>query len=409
MIKQTQTKMFQSSDVGLDFCAGSINKFPEVFKKMLATGFNEQTVNSVAISGSQITLTYGVTHGYVQDRVLQVTASGGFNKEVYIDSVSGNDVVCTVIDGVTTGLTGTITTKVASLGWSIVYEVGNVHVYKMKHFDDTDMYVRMCFQNNTAQRNGVSVCIGKTYDNATGFITDVNSLEHTRNTTTPFAPNDTNWWVAWNAFYSGYADATYTSGYSQFGLPMVFVGSPYHLGFSMAERSGHNIFGIFPKVTHDYAELDYPVLVSQWTLRDISPNSGNFARSSLSACAIYIGKQRFRFSMTRDVNSIATDYSDTTGSAVSSFIPSALDTFNTTTLQPLALYEYSTGQHFGYMYGLYLCMYDSSNRPYFDKFTTPLISYDVDFNNIVAVVGSAAETHYPDYVAFVVEKIKHGV
>lgn len=51
-------------------------------------------------------------------------------------------------------------------------------------------------------------------------------------------------------------------------------------------------------------------------------------------------------------------------------------------------------------------MYDSSNRPYFDRFTTPLISYDVDFNNIVAVIGSASETYYPDCVAFVVEKIK---
>ena len=292
MIKQTQTKMFQSSDVGLDFCTGSINVFPDRFKKMLATGFNEKTVNSVAISGSTITLTYGVTHGYVADRVLQVTASGGFNKEVYIDSVSGNDVVCTVIDGITTGLTGTITTKVASLGWTLEYEVGNVHVYKMKHFDDTDMYVRMCFQNNTAQRNGVSVCIGKTYDNATGFITDTNSLEHTRNTTTPFATNDRDRVVAWNTMYPGYANATYTSGYSQFGLAIAIVGSPYHLGFSMTERNAHNIFGIFPKATHNYAVLDYPVLVSQFVSNNSPPNSGNFAKWNSSANAVYVGNIR---------------------------------------------------------------------------------------------------------------------
>ena len=110
MIKQTQTKLFSSSDVGLDFCAGSIIRFPEVFKKILVTGFNPQIVNSVSISDSTITLTYGVNHGYVADRVLQVTASGGFNKQVYIDSVNGNNVICTVLDGSTTGLTGTINT-----------------------------------------------------------------------------------------------------------------------------------------------------------------------------------------------------------------------------------------------------------------------------------------------------------
>ena len=69
MIKQTQTKMFDFSDVGLDFCAGSKNKFPEVFKKMLATGYNPQTASSVSISGDQITLTYGVRVDY--DRKLK--------------------------------------------------------------------------------------------------------------------------------------------------------------------------------------------------------------------------------------------------------------------------------------------------------------------------------------------------
>ncbi len=77
MIKQTQTKMFDFSDVGLDFCAGSKAKFREVFKKMLSTGYNPQTVLSVSISGNQVTLTYGTNHGYVADRVLLLTATGG--------------------------------------------------------------------------------------------------------------------------------------------------------------------------------------------------------------------------------------------------------------------------------------------------------------------------------------------
>ena len=393
MIKQTQTKLFASSDVGLDFCAGSINKFPEVFKKMLATGFNQQAVVSVSISGSQITLTYGVSHGYVADRVLQVTASGGFNKQVYIDSVNGNNVICTVLDGSTTGLTGTINTKVAPLGWDIVYEVANIHVYKMKHIDDTDMYVRMCFQNNTSQRNAVAVCIGKTWDSATGFITDENAFQDTKDCMQPLTANVSR--VAWNTYLAGYANASYSSGYSEFGLAMIFVGSPYHLGFSMTERSAHNIFGIFPKATHDYAVLDYPVLVSQYNNGIYAVNSGNFAKFSNSANAVYVGNIR-----------CSIDFIET---PTNSFLPSAIDSFNTTTLRPFKLSEINTGQHLGYMYGLYFCMYDASNRPAFNKFTTPLISTDVDFESLVIVMGSASESYYPNYVAFVVEEIKHGI
>lgn len=393
MIKQTQTKLFASSDVGLDFCAGSINKFPEVFKKILVTGFNPQTVNSVNIVGSTVTLTYGVTHGYVADRVLQVTASGGFNKQVYIDSVNGNNVICTVLDGSTTGLTGTINTKVAPLGWGIVYEVANIHVYKMKHIDDTDMYVRMCFQNNTSQRNAVAVCIGKTWDSATGFITDENAFQDTKDCMQPLTANVSR--IAWNTFREGYANESYSSGYSEFGLAMAFVGSPYHLGFSMTERYAHNIFGIFPKATHDYAVLDYPVLVSQYNNGIYAVNSGNFAKWNNSANAVYIGNIR-----------CSIDFIET---PTNSFLPATIDSFNTTTLRPFKLSEINTGQHLGYMYGLYFCMYSDSNRPAFDRFATPLISTDVDFENLVIVMGSAVENYYPNHVAFVVEEIKHGI
>jgi hypothetical protein len=47
-MKQTQTKMFDFADVGLDFCSGSKNLFPDRFKKMLSQGYNEQTVASVS-------------------------------------------------------------------------------------------------------------------------------------------------------------------------------------------------------------------------------------------------------------------------------------------------------------------------------------------------------------------------
>ena len=78
-MKQTQTKLFDFSDIGLDFCAGSKNLFPDRFKKILAQGYNTQTVASVGVVGNQVTLTYGVSHGYVADRVLKSIGSLSLN------------------------------------------------------------------------------------------------------------------------------------------------------------------------------------------------------------------------------------------------------------------------------------------------------------------------------------------
>ncbi|WP_250852373.1 hypothetical protein [Acinetobacter sp. ANC 5414] len=98
-MKQTQTKLFDFSDIGLDFCAGSKALFPDRFKKMLALGYNVQTVSSVMVSGNQVTFTYGGAHGYLADRVLKVD-SGALpsvnNGEFWIDSVTTNSVTFTL-------------------------------------------------------------------------------------------------------------------------------------------------------------------------------------------------------------------------------------------------------------------------------------------------------------------------
>src|SRR5690606_4254920 len=162
VMKQTQTILFDFSDVGLDFCAGSKNLFPDRFKKMLALGYNERTVSSVAVVGNQVTFTYGGTHGYVADRVLKVSAPEllSINSgEFVIDSVTENTVTMT-IDGTPASIAGNFTTKVAPLGWDLVYELNHIHIYKFKHIDDSDMYARLCFQNATASGNRNCIAVG---------------------------------------------------------------------------------------------------------------------------------------------------------------------------------------------------------------------------------------------------------
>src|SRR5690606_1016870 len=264
-MKQTQTKLFDFSDVGLDFCAGSKNLFPDRFKKMLALGYNEQTVSSVVVAGNQVTLSYGGTHGYVADRVLKVSApellsiNGG---EFVIDSVTENTATMT-IDGAPASIAGNFTTKVASLGWELVYEQAHIHIYKFKHIDDSDMYARFCFQNNMSagHRNSVAVAAGRTIDLSLGHINDTNLFSNWG-----ICENVIDVITKWDFSYSiaaTFNNYSYSQGYSTFGRAMV-IGSPYHL--VMKYNQGASTIGNYSALSailpfqSDYETINYPIV-----------------------------------------------------------------------------------------------------------------------------------------------------
>ncbi|WHP06753.1 hypothetical protein QLH32_04585 [Acinetobacter corruptisaponis] len=402
MIKQTQTKMFDFSDVDLDFCAGSKNRFPAVFKKMLSAGYNPQTANAVTILGSQITLTYGVNHGYVADRVLQVMATGGFNKEVYIDSVTSSTVTCTVPDGITAGLTGVINTKIASLGWDIVYEVGNIHVYKMKHIDDTDMYVRMCFQDAIdAARNCIAIGIGRTVDLTTGFITDSNCIDDLKNCMNVASATSNIRWDFTQSTSRLFDNFTYSQGYATFGKGVI-VGSPYHLilGYHNSSDSKNSVVsGIFP-FQSVYAVLDYPILFAQNNgVPDVSGDTGQLGRA-----IAYIGKTAVVFHNS-DIHLLQRNFSN------NSFLPASIDGFNTTTCLSLPVYTSVEKQYVGHCQGgVYQACYDATNCPALGYQASPAMTTDVDFtaNVFTHYLRDGGNNTSTAWLVFAVEEIKHG-
>lgn len=408
-MKQTQTKLFDFSDVGLDFCAGSKNLFPDRFKKMLALGYNEQTVSSVAVAGNQVTFTYGGTHGYVADRVLQVTAAGGFNKEVYIDSVTENTVTCTVLDDDTAGLSGSTTTKVASLGWELLYEQANIHVYKMLHIDDTPRYVRLCFQDNASHRNAIAVCIGKTWDNATGFIDDPDALQATKDVMSPSAAG----MIRWDGYVasSTHNNYTYSQGYSTYGKANI-VGSKYHLMILACWGTTYpiSIYGILPVTVFDYEVLQYPVLIGQTgkaTSEHGESEYGNFygAGNSYSGRA-YLGNVRVRFSNVASTNATLTS---TSNSATTSVLSNSIENFDTTTCMQMPIFEWATSQHLGFATGAYIAMYaNDAIAPTISKTNLPLITSDIDLSSkvVLSVSGSGSTKFRATYLALPIEEVK---
>lgn len=403
-MKQTQTKLFDFSDTGLDFSAGSKNLFPDRFKKMLSLGYNEQTVSSVAVAGNQVTLTYGGTHGYVADRVLKVSApellsiNGG---EFVIDSVTENTVKMT-IDGAPASIAGNFTTKVASLGWELVYEQAHIHIYKFKHIDDTDMYARLCFQNavTAGNRNCIAVGVGRTIDQGLGYITDENCLSDLATCATVAEATSNVRWDFTSATSRTYDNYTYSQGYSTFGRAMV-VGSLYHLAclYHQSSTSSGNTaaFSAIMPFNSSYEALNYPVLFAQ--------NNGASTTTTASGQLLYsqarLGATRVTMHNT-DANLLNHSY------AKNSFLPIDIDSFNTTCCIPLPVFTFTERQFIGYCIGVYQACYAGNNTPSVNSVNQPSIAQDIDLNNNILVhyLRDAAGNFNVAWLVLAIEEIK---
>lgn len=404
--KQTQTKLFDFSDVGLDFCAGSKNLFPDRFKKMLALGYNEQTVSSVAVAGNQVTFTYGGTHGYAADRVLKVNApellsiNGG---EFVIDSVTANTVTMT-IDGAPTLITGNFTTKVASLGWELVYEQANIHIYKFKHIDESDLYFRICFQDNASHRNAIVVAVGKTADLALGTISDINVPGNLGTVTNSNNASPTMRWDFTDSASNTPNNYTYSQGASTYGRGII-VGSLYHIvtmvnsysANSEYSRSGARcLFSVLPTYCFNYENLNYPIMIgdNQGSTSIIKPSV-----QSGTGFLAYVGRHRVAIDIAKTTSDTELYYPQ----AEDSILPPNIDTFNTTASRPIQLFEYSTKQFIGFIYGgLQTLSIGPLNMPVLSSVdTSPIFTKDIDLSSNVCVHGIGRL-----WVAVPVEEIK---
>lgn len=408
-MKQTQTKLFDFSDFGLDFCSGSKALYQDRFKKMLATGFNDQTVTAVTVLGDQVTLTYGGTHNYTADRVLKVK-SGPLSLvnegEFRIESVTSNTVTFTLNDA-PASVPGGFITCVAPLGWSLEYEVGQVQLYKMKYLDERDLYVRLVFPVAGNTRAAINVCIGKTADISTGVITDPNSIETGRSNTS--ITNGFEWALGYQATTT-YQNYNYAQGLSQFGLGCL-VGSKYHV--CIMGNNGHTgnyagfVFGIFPTSLYKYEKLDYPLLLGAYNTVAITSGGvvqqldtlTTFSQAYIGLVAIAMGPSSSSLQITDTSNN----------RVVTSFFTDKIEGFNTGSAYPLSIYEKSTKQFLGFVSaGLY--RYDprySDSQPN-TRATSPSTITDIDLNNIIKMHAANTGTASSSAVWFCVpvEEVK---
>ena len=401
-MKQTQTKMFEFSDTGLDFCSGSKNLFPDRFKKMLALGFNEKTVTGVVVAGNQVTFSYEFAHGYAANRVLKVnsgplaTLHGG---EFWIDSVTANTLTMT-IESAPLSIASGFVTKIAPLGWELVYELNHVHIYKFKHLDDTAMYARLCFQNaTTAGRNCIAVGIGRQVDLTLGTVLDA-PFDLGNCATTAASTARIKWDFTYDTVRS-FDNFTYAQGLSQFGKAAI-VGSQYHIfiaGNAYTDDRFSYIYGIFPFVS-TLNNLNYPALLCCFN------TSGSGSPMGLSQHF----SQRIYVNTVDCVTSLDVTYTFPINFALKSFYPSSIEPFNTTGCFPIQLFTKAEKQPLGFIAGgLYQAAYTNANKPPYLISQSPSITTDIDFNSPVVLHGTSLDINNPvSWLCSPVEEVKIG-
>lgn len=123
---------FRSSDADAPTLAGTAGYLATVLDKILVDGYNVKTI-TITRTGSVATASC-TAHGYRDKMTLLISGAdqADYNGEFRITYVDANSFTFTVANSPATPATGTISAKVAPLGWSIAYTGTNIRSYRHK-------------------------------------------------------------------------------------------------------------------------------------------------------------------------------------------------------------------------------------------------------------------------------------
>lgn len=162
----TDAKYFHSDMQGAPVLSGTAGAMTDLLDAILADGFNAKSVSSLVISGGVATATVTGGHGHEAGTVALVAGAtpSGLNGEQRVTAIGANTI------SFATGLsdqtaTGTITIKVAPLGWAKTYTGTNKRGYRPTAVEATGCLLRV---DDTGTTNARTVGYGAMTDIDTG-------------------------------------------------------------------------------------------------------------------------------------------------------------------------------------------------------------------------------------------------
>lgn len=143
--------LFKSTDSGAPTLSGTAGDLVNLLDKLLVDGYNSKTI-TITRSGSTATASCS-GHGFVNNHRLLIAgaAETEYNGEFRITWVDANTFTFTVTGTPATPATGTITAKVAPLGWSVAYTGTNKRAYRQKA-GTNQFYLRVDDTGTTSAR-----------------------------------------------------------------------------------------------------------------------------------------------------------------------------------------------------------------------------------------------------------------
>lgn len=203
--------------------AGVVGYLIAILDAFLVTGFNPRSITSITVSGNVATATTSTTHGY---EIGTVIAAAGANESVFNDDfeILTIPTATSFTFAVTTALTaatGTITCKVAPLGWEKTFSGTNKAVYRSLDVTTNQLYLRV--------------------DDTNALYAAVNIYETMTNVDTGTGASTTKYWKK-----SSTSDTTSRPWYAIGNGKVFYLFSDWHTSYPL-QPSGY-CFGWFPSL-----------------------------------------------------------------------------------------------------------------------------------------------------------------
>lgn len=125
---------------------GEANKLDAILNACLVTGFNPRSITSISVANNIATATTSTSHGYQQFDTIVISGANEivFNDEFTIATVPSTTTFTFPLVTNTSSATGTITCKIAPLGWTQDFTNGSgKSVYHSTDIIGTGLYLRI--------------------------------------------------------------------------------------------------------------------------------------------------------------------------------------------------------------------------------------------------------------------------
>lgn len=145
MAALSTNKEFYYGQSSIPQMAGVAGYIISILDAFLVNGFNSKNVSSISVTSNIATVTTSTAHDYEIGNIIVFSGSNEsiFNDEFEIISIPSTTTFTFSITTALTSATGTITCKVAPLGWEKTYSGTNKAVYRSLDVTTNQLYLRV--------------------------------------------------------------------------------------------------------------------------------------------------------------------------------------------------------------------------------------------------------------------------